>query len=197
MQRPGWRSIFAGMQTAHVFINATTRSRGNGIIQVKQPLEICVMNTKPKLPMILFTLVLLMALADSALAQSNGYLGQLSANPYGANSTSNPHGQHGSKYSAESINNPYSKHGSPYSNESVSNPYATDAPKLYDSQGNYRGKLSSNRYDADSVSNPYGRYGSEYSADSINNPYGAGNPYRSDSPSNPYGEGLSIYGDEE
>ena len=155
------------------------------------------MNTKPKLPMISFTFVLLMAMADSALAQSDDYLGQLSANPYNANSTSNPYGQHGSKYSAESINNPYSEHGSPYSNESVSNPYATDAPKLYDSQGNYRGKLSSNRYDPESVSNPYGRYGSKYSSDSINNPYGAGSPYRADSPTNPYGEGLSIYGDEE
>ena len=54
------------------------------------------------------------------------------------------------------------------------NPYATDAPKLYDEEGNYRGKLSANPYDPESVSNPYGRYGSEHSADSINNPYGAG-----------------------
>ena len=68
-------------------------------------------------------------------------------------------------------------------------------PSLYDSSGNYRGKLSSNPYDPDSVSNPYGRYGSEYSPDSINNPYGAGSPYRSDSPSNPYGQGLEIYGE--
>ena len=72
-----------------------------------------------------------------------------------------------------------------------------NAPSLYDSGGNYRGKLSSNKYDPDSVSNPYGRYGSEYSSDSINNPYGAGNPYRSDSPNNPYGQGLSIYGDDD
>lgn len=78
----------------------------------------------------------------------------------------------------------------------MNNPYATEAPKLYDSQGNYRGKLSSNRYDPESVSNPYGRYGSQYSADSINNPYGAGNPYSSDSPTNPYGTGLMIIGDE-
>lgn len=76
--------------------------------------------------------------------------------------------------------NPYSQNGSQYSNKSWTNPYATDAPKLYDSQGNYRGKLSTNPYDPDSTSNPYGRYGSKYSPDSINNPYGAGNPYSSD-----------------
>ena len=77
------------------------------------------------------------------------------------------------------------------------NPYATNAPKLYDSDGNYRGKLSSNHYDPESVSNPYGRYGNPYSSDSVSNPYGAGNPYRADSPSNPYGEGLSIFSDED
>ncbi len=68
---------------------------------------------------------------------------------------------------------------------------------MYDSDGNYRGRLSSNRYDSESVSNPYGRYGNPYSSDSINNPYGAGNPYRADSPSNRYGEGLSIFSDED
>src|SRR5690606_17503892 len=98
-------------------------------------------------------------------------------------------------YNANSVNNPYGTYGSQASSKSATNPYATDAPKLYDSAGNYRGKLSSNPYDADSVSNPYGRYGSKYSADSINNPYGAGNPYSSDSPTNPYGNGLSIYGE--
>ena len=73
---------------------------------------------------------------------------------------------------------PYSQYGSPYSNKSWTNPDATDAPKLYDGQGNDRGRLSSNPYDPDSTSNPYGgRYGSKYSADSINNPYGAGSPY--------------------
>ena len=79
--------------------------------------------------------------------------------------------------------------------QSATNPYATDAPKLYDEEGNYRGKLSANPYDPESVSNPYGRYGSEHSADSINNPYGAGNEYRSDSPRNPYGVGMKIVAD--
>ena len=68
------------------------------------------------------------------------------------------------------------------------------APRLYDQQGNYRGKLSTNPYDPVSVSNPYGRYGNPYSPDSLNNQYGAGNPYRSESPTNPYGRGWRIEG---
>ena len=122
------------------------------------------------------------------------YLGQLSSNPYDSDSTGNPYGQYGSPYSADSINNPYGQYGDPYSNTSANNPYATDAPKLYDSEGNYRGKLSSNPYDPESISNPYGIYGSPFSADSINNPYGAGNPFGFDSPNNPYGEGWVIIG---
>jgi len=141
-------------------------------------------------------MVLALAGAGPALAEDE-YLGKLSSNPYEADSTANPYGAHGSPYSADSINNPYGTYGSPYSGRSATNPYATDAPRLYDSQGNYRGKLSTNRYDPDSTSNPYGRYGSPYSAESINNPYGAGSPYRSDSPNNPYGEGLDIYGDDD
>lgn len=124
------------------------------------------------------------------------YLGQLSSNVYSPNSTSNQYGTYGNPYLSKNINNPYGRYGNPYSSKSVNNPYTTNAPKLYDSNGNYRGKLSSNPYDPDSVSNPYGRYGSEHSPDSINNPYGAGNPYSSDSPNNPYGSGLSILGDE-
>jgi len=124
---------------------------------------------------------------------SDDYLGQLSANPYDADSTSNPYGRYGNPYSADSIKNPYGEYGNPYSNQSATNPYATDAPKLYDDDGNYRGRLSANPYDPESTSNPYGRYGNPYSADSINNPYDAGNPYRVDSPTNPYGTGIGIY----
>jgi len=87
-------------------------------------------------------------------------------NPYGA----------GSPYKQNGVNNPFSDRGSPYSNNSANNPYATDAPKLYDENGNYRGQLSNNPYSPDSTSNPYGRYGSPYSPDSINNPNGAGDP---------------------
>ena len=74
---------------------------------------------------------------------SDDYLGNYSANPYNPNSTSNPNGA-GSPYNSKSINNPYGTYGSPYSPKSATNPYATDAPKLRDSQGNYRGRLSSN-----------------------------------------------------
>ena len=96
--------------------------------------------------------------------------------PYDYDCLDNPYGA-GSPYKSDGLMNPYSQYGSPYSNKSWTNPYATDAPRIYDSKGNYRGKLSTNPYDQDSTSNPYGRYGNPYSSDSLNNPYGAGNPY--------------------
>jgi hypothetical protein len=99
--------------------------------------------------------------------------------PYDYNCLNNPYGA-GSPYKSDGLMNPYSPYGSPYSNKSWTNPYATNAPIIVDQNGNYRGRLSTNRYDPDSVSNPYGRYGSRYSSDSINNAYGAGNPYSSD-----------------
>ena len=144
----------------------------------------------------LFICTLGLALTASA-AMADEYLGKLSANQYDADSTSNPYGQYGSELSPDSINNRLGRYGSEYSNESPNNPYATNPPKLYDRDGNYRGKLSSNPHDPESTSNPYGRYGSEYSPDSINNPYGAGSELRDDSPNNPYGEGLSIYHDDD
>jgi hypothetical protein len=138
-------------------------------------------------------LVLVISLIFAVHAYADEKIGALSSNPYLQDSTSNPYGSN-SRYGSNSVNNPYSKYGSPYSSQSANNPYATDAPKLYDSQGNYRGKLSTNQYDPDSISNPYGRYGSKYSSESINNPYGAGSRYNSDSPNNPYGTGLDIFG---
>jgi hypothetical protein len=78
----------------------------------------------------------LMALSGAASAQQlygrdGTYLGNLSSNPYDANSTSNPYGQYGSPYSPNSINNPYGVYGSPYSNMSPNNPYATQPPVIY------------------------------------------------------------------
>lgn len=99
-------------------------------------------------------------------ALADRYQGQLTVNPYQPNAVS-PH-------------------------ESRPN---YGGPRLYDSQGNFRGRLNNNRYDPESVSNPYSRYGSPYSSDSINNPYGAGSPYHQDSPNNPYGRGLKIIGE--
>jgi len=90
--------------------------------------------------------------------------------PYDYNCLDNKYGA-GSPYKSDGLMNPYSQYGSPYSNKSWTNPYATEAPKIYDSQGNYKGKLSTNPYDSDSISNPYGRHGNPYSSDSIRNPY--------------------------
>lgn len=109
-----------------------------------------------------------LVLCRVAIAQTCPYDPRCLNNPYGA----------GSPYAPNGVNNPYSRYGSPYSNESARNPYATNAPALYDQQGAYHGRLSSNPYDPDSTSNQYGRYGSPYSPDSVNNPYGAGNPYK-------------------
>lgn len=101
----------------------------------------------------------------SATAQ-NGYLGQLSANPYAQN-----------RIQPGTIQSP--AHGR--------------APVLIDKQGNFRGTLG-NQYDPNSVNNPYGKYGSPYSPDSINNPYSnAGSPYSQLSPTNPYGSGVNVY----
>ena len=120
-------------------------------------------------------------------------LGNLSANPFALDSTANPFGR-GSPFAPNGVNNPFSPYGSRFSNHSAANPFASDPPKLYDQEGNYRGKLGGNPYDPDSTSNRFGRYGSPFSPDSLNNPYGAGNPLRYDSPTNPYGRGWRIEG---
>jgi hypothetical protein len=120
-------------------------------------------------------------------------LGELSANPFNPDSTSNPFGA-GSPFKSDGLKHPFSPYGNPYSNQSATDPYATDAPKLYDQQGNYRGKLSANLYDPASTSTPYGRYGSPFSPDSIDNPFGAWSPYNPSNPTNPYGRGLQIEG---
>jgi len=132
------------------------------------------------------------ALGVAFAQESAEDLGRFSANPHQPNSTNKPDGPAGDAFSSTSVKNPSSRYGSPHSNQSATNPFATDAPKLYDSHGNYRGRLSANPYDPDSTSNPFGRYGSRFSPDSINNHSGAGSPHDVDSPSNPYGVGLQI-----
>ena len=107
---------------------------------------------------------------------SPSYAPSFAGNRHDPNSLANPYGA-GSPYKADGLMNPYSQYGSRYSNKSWTNPYATNPPKLYDSNGKYLGRFSSNKYDPDSISNPYGKYGNKYSPDSINNRYGAGNPY--------------------
>lgn len=118
-------------------------------------------------------------IARTALIAVVGFAWALTAQaacPYEPQCLNNPYGA-GSPYAPDGLNNPYSQYGSPYSNKSHTNPYATDAPKLYDSNGQYRGRLSANEFDPDSTSNKFGRYGSEFSPDSINNQFGAGNPF--------------------
>ena len=83
----------------------------------------------------------LLAISEAAFAQACPYDPRCTNNPYGA----------GNPYSPNSVTNPYGQYGSPYSNQSANNPYATNAPKLYDQQGNYRGQLSTNPYAPDSV----------------------------------------------
>jgi hypothetical protein len=138
------------------------------------------------------SIVVIAVLTVSSAALAQRYIGTLNSNPYDRNSVSDPYGA-GSRYNRNGVNNPYGRYGSPYGRESSRNPYAKEAPKLYDRDGNYRGRLSTNPYDPESVSNPYGRYGSPYSRFSPNNPYGAGSPYAPSSPTNPYGSGLRIY----
>ena len=101
----------------------------------------------------MWILVLMFLLAVPAWAED---LGELSANPYNPASTSNPYGA-GSPFTSDGLNNPLSSYGSPFSNQSATIPLATDAPRLYDQQGNYRGKLSANPFDSDSTSNPLRR----------------------------------------
>lgn len=102
-------------------------------------------------------------------------LGKLSANHFALDSTANAFGQ-GSTFAPNGVNNPFSPYGSHFSNQSATNPFATDAPRLYDQQGNYRGKLSANPFDPDSTSNRFGCYGSPFSPHSANNTNGAGSP---------------------
>jgi hypothetical protein len=56
-------------------------------------------------------------------------LGEMSANPFNPDSTSNPF-EAGSPFKPDGLNNPFSPYGSPFSNQSATNPFATDAPRL-------------------------------------------------------------------
>ena len=121
------------------------------------------------------------------------YLGDLSENELNPHSIFTDLGAYGA-LSPTSPRNSIGLYGSPVSPYSATNPLAMDAPRLYDQEGNYRGKLSTNRLDPDSVSNPLGRYGSSLSPDSLKNPLGAGNPLDPGSPKNRYGRGWRIEG---
>ena len=65
------------------------------------------------------------AFSASLYAPDGTYLGELSANQFDPNSTSNPFGKYGSQFSPTSINNPNGQYGSQFSPQSPNNPYAT------------------------------------------------------------------------
>lgn len=48
---------------------------------------------------------------------------------------------------------------------------------VYNSSGQYRGRISNNPYDPLSLSDSYGRYGNQYSSESLSNPFGPGNSF--------------------
>jgi hypothetical protein len=117
------------------------------------------------------TVIATLAICFSPAVLSQNYLGNITANPSLPLAAPQLPG---------TFNNPYGD--------------SSNSPRLYNSQGEFRGNLNSNQYDPNSVANPYGRFGSKYSPESIKNPYGAGSPYDQDSPNNPYGKGLRVYG---
>lgn len=138
-------------------------------------------------------IILLLSILFFPLTVQAEYLGDLSANELNPDSIANDIGAYGA-LSPTSPRNSIGLYGSPISPYSATNPLAIEAPRLYDQEGNYRGKLSTNPLDPDSVSNPLGRYGSSLSPDSLKNPLGAGNPLDPGSPKNPYGRGWRIEG---
>jgi hypothetical protein len=138
-------------------------------------------------------LLLIISLFVLPLASYAEYLGDLSDNELNPNSIFNDIGPYGN-LSPTSPRNPISLYGSPISPYSATNPLAIEAPRLYDPEGNYRGKLSTNPLDPDSISNPLGRYGSSLSPESINNPLGPGNQLNPGSPRNRLGTGWRIEG---
>jgi hypothetical protein len=123
------------------------------------------MNPKLHLLAVAIALPIVYSSASAQVCGNSVFLGQLSSNPFLADSTANKFGAFGNPYSATSINNPYSAFGSPFSASSVSNPYATSAPKIIAADGQYLGRLSANPYDPDSptsINNPYSQYGSRF-----------------------------------
>jgi hypothetical protein len=61
----------------------------------------------------------------SGLSVAIGRAQELSANPFGLESTANPFSEAGSPFGRESINNPFSEVGSPFSVRGVDNPFGT------------------------------------------------------------------------
>jgi len=86
------------------------------------------------------------------------YIGNLNTSKFEQNSVHNEFGSYGNPFSPLSINNKFGIYGSDFSVYSVNNPYAFYAPKLFDVNGVYLGKLSANKFDVESISNPMSIY---------------------------------------
>ncbi len=69
---------------------------------------------------IVFLLLVMLPLLPLSIQAED--LGELSANPFNPDSTSNPFGA-GSSFKSDGINNPFSPYGSHFSNQSATNPY--------------------------------------------------------------------------
>lgn len=82
------------------------------------------------------------------------YLGCLSCSEYDRESVFNSYGSFGSPYSSTSVLNPYSQFGSRYSAYGACNPYASDPPVIVDADGNYYGRLTTNRARSDGPPTP-------------------------------------------
>lgn len=69
-----------------------------------------------------------------------------------------------------------------------------DGSYLIAQDGQFLGKITSNKYDNDSILNPYGPYGSKYSPTSIFNPYSTyGSQYGNFSTNNPYASSPRLF----
>lgn len=181
------------MKAALIFVNLFLVVAHGGTQDVVKELDRSRLSSCPSLSLTHLIQISQIDETDQMNQIDGRHLGNLSANPFDFDSTANQFGK-GSPFAPNGINDSFSPYGSPYTSRSATNPFATEAPRLYDQEGNYRGKLSANPFDADSTSNQFGRYGSPFSGDSLNNPYGAGSPFRQDSPNNPYGKGWRIEG---
>jgi hypothetical protein len=71
---------------------------------------------------------------------------------YDADSLLNQYSSYGSEYSRTSIFNRYSEFGSPYSTYSACNEYASDPPVVVTKDGEFVGRLTTNRYAPGSLS---------------------------------------------
>ena len=148
--------------------------------------------------MLIVFLLLLLLLPLSVHAED---LGELSANPYSSDSTSNPF-RVGSPFEPDSLNNPFSPYGSPFSNQSATNPYATDAPPLLVRLSGFSGLIGSsgwfsgpvNKTDQIDQINEIDQFRLSVLAGLDQESLWPGIPTAPSSPTNPYGRGLRIEG---